>query len=104
MNIVQHGSCDFCGADDLLYACPVDSDMLFFVCAACGHGATVADGDYSPIADIARSVAPNGWMLAVAADIPDAESVGNILDTPKSSDYESLITHYSGLILRGPVA
>ncbi|WP_186775672.1 hypothetical protein [Rubripirellula tenax] len=48
--------------------------------------------------------APNGWMLAVASDVPDAESVGTILDEQKSNDYQSLIAHYSGLILRGPVA
>ena len=104
MNIVQHGSCDFCGAADLLFARPVDSDTLFFVCAACGHGATVANGNYFPIADIAHSVAANGWMLAVATDVPDAESVGKVLDTQKSNNYQSLIAHYSGLILRGPGA
>ena len=43
-------------------------------------------------------------MLAVATDVPDAESVGKVLDTQKSNNYQSLIAHYSGLILRGPGA
>lgn len=104
MNIVLHGWCNLCGAQDLFYARPVDSESLFFVCAACGHGCPTPDGDYTSVDDVAAMVAPNGWMLAVSADVPNAESAGTILDTQKSNEYQSLIAHYSGLTLRGPVA
>jgi len=104
VNVVRHGWCDCCVAEDLLYARRVDTDSLFLICAACAVAGPLNGGDFQDIREIHTSIAPLGWRLALVADVPNAESAGTILDSTASQTYEQIIGWFPGFSSNGPVA
>ena len=104
VNVVRRGWCDCCVAEDLLFARRVDADSLFLICAACAMAGPLAGDDFQDIRDVHTSIAPSGWRLALATEVPDAESAGTILDNSTFDSYEQIIGWYPGFIPNGPVA